>query len=69
MSDHGVARGAEGIECECGGYAKRVDCTPAEIEKYGCGRSYECCSRAFVCALCKTRILMTADAPDLSVEI
>lgn len=60
-----VRRDADATPCECGGYADRVDCTKEEIKEYGCGRSYECCSRAFVCRLCKTRLLGKADAPDM----
>lgn len=63
-------RDADGIKCECGGYADR-DCrmTKEEIEAGGsCGRDtpdYQCCSRAFVCAVCKTRWIGTAPAPEM----
>ena len=53
------------INCPCGGYAERVKCTPAEIEEWGCGRRYECCARAFVCVICKTRYVGCAPAPDM----
>jgi hypothetical protein len=53
------------IPCKCGGYADRVSCTADEIAKYGCGRPWECCSRAFVCRKCKTRYVGTAPAPEM----
>lgn len=49
----------------CHGAASRVQCTFEEIVKYGCGRKYECCSRAFVCSHCKERIVGKAYAPDI----
>lgn len=65
LVDKQIDRYADSIPCECGGYADRVKCTKEEIEKYGCGRSYECCSRAFVCRVCKQRILGQAYAPEM----
>ena len=62
---YGIERDAGGIPCECGGYADRVDCTEQEIAEQGCGRSYECCARAFVCRVCKTRIVGKAEAPEM----
>ena len=59
-----IDRGLDGIECTCGGYAKQVDCTLEEEAKYGCGH-IQCCSRAFVCRVCKTRIVGNAAAPDM----
>jgi hypothetical protein len=61
----GIDRGAKGIQCPCGGYAARVDCTKDELSKYNCGRSYECCARAFVCAICSARLVGVADAPEM----
>ena len=63
--ENGIRRNAEAIKCKCGGYAERVDCTPEEIEEYGCGRPYQCCSRAFICSLCGERIVGKADAPEM----
>jgi len=60
-----LPREADGFPCPCGGYADRVDCTPAENEKHGCGRSWECCSRAFVCRVCKKRLVGTAESPEM----
>lgn len=65
-----MERGAEAIECKCGGFAPRVKCTPAEVKDYDyCGwaasRGGECCSRAFVCKVCKTRYAGSAQAPDM----
>jgi hypothetical protein len=57
-------RDAEGVPCACGGYADRADCTDEERKQYGCGRPFECCARAFVCRICKTRIVGSAEAPD-----
>lgn len=67
--DFSVNRDAEGIPCECGGYADRDSKMTAE-EIYGrtCGRdteTYQCCARAFVCRACKTRWLATAEAPEM----
>lgn len=60
-----IAREAEGIKCPCGGYAEKVETTPEERGKYGCGKSYSCCDRAFVCAICKARLVGKADAPEV----
>ncbi len=60
-----IDRDAYGLECQCGGYAKRVDCTSAEKIKYGCSWGSECCSRAFVCGVCRVRIVGHANAPDM----
>lgn len=64
-----IARGAEGIPCECGGYADRDNrMTAEEIRGRGCGRDredHQCCARAFVCRLCKMRWLGSADSPDM----
>jgi hypothetical protein len=61
---YGIDREAEGIECKCGGYARRVDVTKDEERLLGCGRP-RCCSRAFVCAVCKARIVGKAEAPEM----
>lgn len=62
-----VSRQADGIPCECGGYADRVDCTPEEMEEYNCSewKSWECCARAFLCRICKKRLVGRAEAPDM----
>lgn len=61
-----VARDADGIPCpKCGGYADSVDVTPEELERYNCGRGYDCCARAFVCRLCGTRVGAKAEAPEM----
>lgn len=61
-----VGRDVEAVKCDCGGYAERVDCTPDEVRsEYNCGRSHECCCRAFVCCVCKKRILRKAEAPEM----
>jgi len=48
----------------CLGYAEQDDVTDEEDRKVGCGRYKGCCSRAFVCARCGTRLLAHAHAPD-----
>lgn len=58
-------RNAYGIACECGGYADKVDCTKEEIKKYNCNNGRECCARAFLCRICKTRIVGKAEAPEM----
>ena len=68
MKVEGVERNAYGIECECGGYAARVNCTEEEINKFGCGHEstgYECCARAFVCKICGKRHAGYARAPEI----
>ena len=62
-----VSREAEATKCNCGGFAARVPCTPEEIKEHDCGRGYECCARAFVCCLCKKRIIRCAEAPDMDL--
>ena len=67
---HGIKRHAEGVKCDCGGYADRVDTTESErIEFDACGRyrsfKYECCSCAFVCAVCHRRIVGTMSPPEM----
>lgn len=62
---HGMDRDAEGVPCDCGGYANSVACTQEERDKFGCGRSWDCCSRAFVCRICGTRIVGSARAPEM----
>lgn len=65
IEKYGIEKDVEGLKCECGGYAERVNCTPEELEKYNCGRLYECCARAFVCCVCGKRIVGSAEAPEM----
>jgi len=66
MKIHEIERETEAIECNCGGYAARVPCTNKEIKEHQeCGRSYECCLRAFVCRVCGKRIIGHAPAPEM----
>lgn len=64
-----IGRDEDGIACECGGYADRdYKMTRAELKDRTCGRdteTYQCCARAFVCRVCKTRWLGTAEAPEM----
>ena len=60
-----ITRQADAAACPCGGYADRVECTKQEIQQYGCGRDYECCSRAFVCRACKKRLVGCAESPEM----
>lgn len=60
-----VTRDAEAVKCKCGGYADQVEPTKEEMRKYGCGRMRGCCSRAFVCSLCGTRLVGSAEAPEM----
>lgn len=59
-----VDRETQSIRCSCGGFAERVKVTPAEEARSGCGRP-GCCSRAFLCGLCKRRICRKAEAPEM----
>jgi hypothetical protein len=58
-----------GIKCKCGGYAERDNrMTKEELQDLGCGRdteTYQCCARAFVCAVCGTRWTGNAPAPEM----
>jgi hypothetical protein len=65
--ERSLERNDYGIPCKCGGYADRVACTAEEIRQYGCGRSWECCSRAFVCRKCNTRYVGQAPAPEMGL--
>jgi hypothetical protein len=59
-----IGRDTDGIPCTCGGYAAQVAVTPEEEKAHGCGRP-GCCARAFVCKLCKTRLVGSAEAPEM----
>jgi len=59
-------RNDDAIPCElCKGYAGRVECTAEERDKYGCGKNWDCCSRAFVCIKCGHRMATDAPAPEM----
>lgn len=59
---------AEGIPCNhCGGHAPRVEVTEDEELTWGCGRP-TCCSRAFVCKVCGTRMVGRAIAPEMEID-
>ena len=61
-----IERDDVAIPCpKCGGYAPQVECTRAERDEFGCGRTYDCCSRAFVCSKCGHRVAMSAPAPEM----
>lgn len=59
-----IDREVRGIPCPCGGYADQVRVTEEESKKYGCKNYSDCCSRAFVCRICKERLVGKADSPD-----
>ncbi len=60
-----IERDDDAFPCpKCKGYADRVECTKEEREQYGCGRSYDCCSIAFVCIKCGHRFAMSLPAPE-----
>jgi hypothetical protein len=59
-------RDVKAIPCPvCSGYADRVPCTKNELKQYNCGRSTECCARAFLCRVCGSRTLGKAEAPEM----
>jgi len=61
-----LERGTTAIPCpSCNGYCDKVDCTKEEIKNQSCGKIYACCVAAFVCRVCKTRIIADLDAPDI----
>jgi hypothetical protein len=60
-----VPRYDDTINCTCGAKAERVKTTDEEQKKYNyCGHHHSCCDRAFVCPICKTRWVGSAEAPD-----
>jgi hypothetical protein len=65
----GINRDADGVPCICGGYADRdYRMTADELVGHNCGRdtpTYQCCARAFVCRVCKTRWVGMAAAPEM----
>lgn len=65
---YNIERDVEGIKCpSCGGFADKVPCTAEECKEFGCGRDsvrWQCCARAFVCCICKQRIVGNALAPE-----
>lgn len=78
MADHlSIPRGADGIQCPCGGYAKSVSTTHEERMTFDCGRyqmlfaktgkasGFACCAVAFECAICHRRIAGTQNAPEM----
>jgi hypothetical protein len=69
LPDLNLERDDDGIKCKCGGYAERDHkMTAEELRGRTCGRDteiYQCCARAFVCAVCGTRWLGMAPAPDM----
>lgn len=74
---HFMTRGADGVKCQCGGFADPVDTTHEENMAYDCGRyqmlfrmhrtkgGYCCCARAFKCGVCGMRIVGTQAAPEM----
>ena len=61
-----VKRDAQAWKCPCGGFAERADLTDDEKAEYDyCGRGTGCCTRAFVCCLCGTRLIARACAPEM----
>lgn len=60
-----LERDSKGAPCKCGGYMDSVDTTKKEDKEFGCGRTYPCCSRAFVCRVCKKRYACQEPAPDM----
>jgi len=68
MNDDGsfeIERDDDSFPClKCGGYSTKTECTTEERKEYGCGKSYDCCSIAFVCTICGHRFAMSRPAPD-----
>lgn len=66
----GIPRHAEGVKCDCGGYADRVEPTHKEKLKYDwCGRyalsGWNCCAGAYKCNVCGARIVGGFKAPEM----
>ena len=62
---HELERTDKVVPCQCGGAMDRVDCTTEEMQQYNCGKSWECCARAFVCRICKKREACSAPSPEV----
>lgn len=64
----GIPRDAEGMKCECGGYADPAEPSHEEKLRFDCGRysigGNNCCAVAFKCAICNRRIVGKLAAPD-----
>lgn len=60
-----VERDTQALECECHGYASRIESTPQEIASQSCGKSYACCIATFVCHLCGKRWTVQLEAPEM----
>ena len=61
-----LPRDATAAPCPCGGYADPVDCTKEEIGgALNCGRSDACCIKAFICRICKQRLVAGLAAPEM----
>lgn len=63
----GIPRDANGVPCECKGFAGVSDdpATPQELKDYGCGRSYKCCTAVFRCIQCGARVVAALDSPEM----
>lgn len=67
---HSIPRHADGVKCDCGGYADATEPTHEEKLKYDwCGRykifGRACCAAAYICNVCKARIVGGFQAPDM----
>ena len=63
---HDLPRSANGIPCpKCNGYSESVESTQDEIAAFDCIGQFGCCVRSFVCRLCKTRTVGSAEAPEM----
>ena len=62
-----IPREDNAIPCPtCNGYCDNIPCTTEEIRtNQHCGSSGECCIAAFICRLCKTRIIAHREAPEM----
>ena len=60
-------RDTESISCpECKGYCDKVKSTEQEIkETQSCRRKFACCMATFVCKVCKARIVVHLEAPEM----
>jgi formylmethanofuran dehydrogenase subunit B len=59
-------RDIKAVPCPaCNGYCDEVEILVGEIELYDCGKGYQCCSKAFKCRRCKTRVIVKLEAPEV----
>jgi hypothetical protein len=67
-----IERETKAIPCpECNGYCDEITIitmSKEEIKQYDCGKGYQCCSKAFECRHCHSRIIAKFEAPEIPLD-